>query len=98
MGGELVDGRDGEEEMLSGGPWSTFWSENRKADSLSGHQFRESVSRRRDISIRWRHQTLDLGRHARMLSQQRRLILSRGVFGNGVQVGSAHFKTEGGDR
>jgi hypothetical protein len=35
MGGELVDGGDGGEEVLSGSPWSTFWGENGEMDCLA---------------------------------------------------------------
>ena len=66
--GELVDGGDGEEEVLSGGPWSTFWGENGETDGLSWHEFGESVSGRRDVSLGRGHDGFDSGRHARMLS------------------------------
>jgi hypothetical protein len=35
MGGELVGGGDGEEEVLSGSPWSTFWGKNGETDYLA---------------------------------------------------------------
>lgn len=94
MGGKLVDGGDGEEEVLSWGPWSTFWSENGEADRLSGHEFGESVSRRRDVSLRGRHQAFDSSGHARDLSQQRGVVLAFVVFRHRIQV--AHFETNAG--
>lgn len=68
MRGELVDRGNGEDEVLSWGPWSTFWSENGEADRLSGHQFGESVTGRGNVGIWWRHQGFDPGGHAGVLA------------------------------
>ena len=68
MRGELVDRGDGKEEMLSRSPWPTLGTEDCETDGLSGHEFGERVSRRRDVSLRWRHQRFNSGGHTRMLS------------------------------
>ena len=74
MRGEFVDGGDGEKEVLSWSPWSTFWGENGEADRLSGHQFSESVSGRGDVGLGRGHQGLDPGGHTSM-SQKRGIVL-----------------------
>ena len=61
MRGELVDGGNSEEEVLSGSPWSTFWGENGETDHPSWHQFGVSVSGRRDVSLRRRHDGFNSG-------------------------------------
>ena len=55
VGGVLVYRRDGEEEVLSWGPGSTFRGKNCEADRLPRHQFRVTVSGGRDIGRGWRH-------------------------------------------
>jgi len=94
MGGELVDRRNGEDEMLSWSPWSTFWGENGEADRFSGHEFGESVSGRRYVSIRWRHQGFYPGWHARVPSQEWGVVIFL-IFRHRVQT--AHFETETGE-
>jgi len=75
MGGELVDRGDGEDEVLSWSPWSTFWGENGETDELSGHRFGESVSGGRDVRVRWVQERFNSGGDTRNLSQQGGVVL-----------------------
>ena len=67
MGDELVDGGDGEGEVLYWGPWSTFRGEKGETDRLCGHEFSENVS---GEGPWWRLDGFNHGGRARMPSQE----------------------------